>query len=48
MQIPTAAVAAMHLFFAMAGVPSIGRSLPFAFAPGVRWNLSRSGRAPPR
>ena len=34
-QIPTAAVGVIFLFFAIAGVLSIGRSLPFAFALGV-------------
>jgi hypothetical protein len=34
-QIPSANVAAIYLFFFIAGVLSIGRSLPFAFALGV-------------
>ncbi|MGO9188121.1 MAG: ATP-binding cassette domain-containing protein [Streptosporangiaceae bacterium] len=34
-QIPTEAVAAIYLFFFIAGVPIIGRSLPFALALGV-------------
>ncbi len=35
MQIPTGALGAIYLFFFIAGVFSIGRSLPFAFALGV-------------
>jgi hypothetical protein len=34
-QIPSANIAAIYLFFFLAGVLSIGRSLPFAFALGV-------------
>jgi hypothetical protein len=34
-QIPSANLAAMYLFFFIAGMLSIGRSLPFAFALGV-------------